>query len=594
MRYASCALCVAFGAGAAASLLLDVCAPIESLASAGVLLAVGALLRRRARWMLWILCVCALGVWRASVESQPPTWLAMRTAGLREVVGTVVSYPSLGPRGIRFVLQPQSLPGALLVTWYRAPPQAGRVRFGDVLRLTGRAQDPGVFDGFDYGAYLARQGVFATFAADEARLETREARPGIRRTGDAIRQACLATLEERLSPDEFAMAQSLVFGDRFALPRDVEDAFAESGLTHVLAVSGMHLTILLAGVWAILRRVGARATTSTLVLALFVLGSVWIIGPWVSLSRAALLFLAVALGRLLADRGLILRRSVRPLNALAVAASVLLAIQPSDVLDLGFGLSVCATAGLVVFGSSARRGRRSSTRLGAVSAVVRGLLCASLAAQAGAAPLLALQLGRLYPWSVLSSVLAVPISAAGLWMGLVAMALAPVPGLGWLANRVLALLLFALRTVALGAARIPGSAMPVDRRAGLWMAVAVGWLWAARWALRSPWGVGWLSPANGEDGGRRAQWRPWLIFDDRDPRLLRNAQHGKGLSYRPELHPAAHAQASEAAPDLLRIVPGDLERSGKPSLGGFWLVGAGRGDRRGADGGRRGPRTRGR
>ena len=422
-----------------------------------------------------IIAVSLLGIVRVASVTPFPEWLSLRVPELSELTGTVVSYPEIGADRISFIFEPDSLPGRLDVTWYEPPTVIDSVRRGDRVRIVGRARNPEAFDGFDYPAYLARRGIFATMTIEgEEGLHILARSPSLAGIGDRIRQAVIGALDEYLLPERVAMAQGLLFGDRSALPEEIELAFSRTGLMHILAVSGLHLGIFLAGLWWILRVLGFRPRTSYPLVGAVVLGVLWIVGPRVSLVRAALLFAFLGLGSVLADLGIILRRSVRPMNGLAAASLAILAIHPGALFEAGFQLTIAATASILIAFS---RDRGWATRFleepgethgpGRLRSSVRRLLLVTLAAQAGATPVIAWHFGTIHPIALLANMIVVPLAGGALWCGLVGM---PLLGLGAGARwAVLPLggLLHALASIVRALARIPFCELVVPR----WMAL---------------------------------------------------------------------------------------------------------------------------
>ncbi len=581
-------------------------------AAVGVACLAAAIILRRspARRILLVVCMAVLGALRSGAEREFPEWLVLRAPGISEVTGTVVSYPSLGEDRIRFVVQPDRFPARILVTWSCPGGAAGSVTYGDRVRLAGRTERPGTFDGFDYGRYLERQGIVATMWVEFEGLSTLGLRPGVLRAGDQLRQALLGSLRQRLTPAEFALTQSYVFGDRYALSDETEEAFARTGLMHILAVSGMHLAILLAGAWWALRAFRVRPAVAYPFLAVVVLAAVWIIGPWVSFVRSALLFFFVAAGSVLADLGFVLRSSVRPMNALAAAAFVLLLAEPEYLFDVGFQLSVAATAGLLAF--APRRDwpafPRLSRPLSRVTRAGASLLFVSLAAQAGAAPILAFQFEKLQIWTAVTGLVAIPLSSVALWFGIVALAVTPLGFLAGLAAHAFGWTLQAFENVVVAAARLPWSSVPADGRVGVWLAGLVGLLYVAREVLARPavlvvpGGVARRTPEPTPGGaasglsmaeGRTItdNGRSRLTGGRRGPSLLRNDAHGERMPDRAQSDSAAYAEAGEAVARALRVVPRGVVcagwaprlRSGFVDARGSNRIGAQRrSDRRGA------------
>jgi len=440
-----------------------------------------------------VLAIVALGALRGSQTPDFPERLLARAPHLTQITGTVTSYPSIGAAHVSFTVKPDLLPGSIRVTWFRPGSRTGAVVYGDRLRLVGRVRLPEPFDGFDYPAYLARQGVFATMTVDgpEDAEWLGVAGSSILRRGDRLRQRILERLAETLSPAELSLAQSLLFGDRTALPSEVEDAFSRTGLMHLLAVSGLHLGIVLAGAWIVVRRFGLRPVVAYPLVGVIVVLVLWIVGPRVSLIRASLLFAFLALGSVLADLGLILRRSIYSINGLAAAAIVILAIHPGALFDAGFQLTIAATAGiLVAFSSTFAWGawidRVAKWRWGPLrwSRAVLGIVVVSVAAQAGAAPVIAAHFGSLHPWSILSNVFAIPWAAATLWSGLATAVASGTPALaafGAVFSGLLRSLAWSVRLMA----RLPLVELRVPSWTGLWMGGLVGFSFMAAAHLRS-------------------------------------------------------------------------------------------------------------
>jgi len=226
-----------------------------------------------------VLAVLLLGMLRSSRSPGFPDWLIRRAPGIEEATGTVVSYPNIGDNSISFTLGPYDLPGNIRVTWMCDQPLS-RIHYGDVVRVRGSSQLPEPFEGFDYPAYLARRNTFVTMFADA--IAPSDSAPNsfsLWTWGDRLRQRILGRFRQRLSPELSAMAQSLMFGDRSALPTDTEEAFSRTGLMHLLAVSGLHLGVFLGGAWWGLRWLGLRPRIAYPVVGILVLLALVVVGP---------------------------------------------------------------------------------------------------------------------------------------------------------------------------------------------------------------------------------------------------------------------------------------------------------------------------
>ena len=144
------------------------------------------------------------------------------------------------------------------------------------------------------------------------------------------------------SPDAVGLVAGLTIGERSLLSQEVEDQMRTLSLTHLVAVSGANLAIVVGATYFLLAGLGIARNTRFLI-ALCVLASyVLLVGPESSVIRAATMALFVMIG-------LWLGRGSSPLNSLSLAVIVLLAIDPALSRDIGFALSAFATAGLLIF-----------------------------------------------------------------------------------------------------------------------------------------------------------------------------------------------------------------------------------------------------
>jgi len=397
-----------------------------------------------------LIAIGLLGALRYQTLSPSLESLYRRAPLLREVTGTVVSYPALGAGYTAFVLAPDSLPAKIRVTCFWGETGAVKILYGDRVHLVGKGKAPKRFVDFDYRAHLARQGIFATMAISESGQLERLGIGGnpILRAGDGLRQRFVEQLDRLLPPMEAGLARGLLFGERAALPEAVEEAFRRTGLMHLLAVSGLHLGIFLAGLWFALRLLGVRPVIAYPLVGVAVLLVLWVVGPRVSLVRASLLFAFLGLGSVLADLGIILRRWVSPYQGLAAAALVIVAMRPTALFDVGFQLSFGATSAIIaVFdpGFGVQRWVQDLAERWPFPAwTIRyplALLAASLAAQAGTAPLLAVHFEQFHPLLVAANLVVIPLATCTLWSGLATLLMLATPLLrptatlfGWTLN----------------------------------------------------------------------------------------------------------------------------------------------------------------
>ncbi len=298
--------------------------------------------------------------------------------------------------------------------------------------------------------------------------------PTLQRAARAVRDRFAATAREVLPADQAALLPGLVLGDTAAVPAATTAEFRTAGLTHLTAVSGANVTIVCAAVLLAAHLVGPRAAVALAALALVVF--VVVVEPSASVLRAAIMA-AIGLVAVLSGR----RRQAVPVLAATVIAVLVLA--PQLAVDLGFALSVAATAGLVVLAPvwSARLVGRGWPK------ALADALCVALAAHLVTAPLIAAISGQFSLVSVLANLLVAvvipPITVLGTAAAALVCLWSPIAGLlirftgpevWWLAQ------------VAHAAGRLPGAAVAVPSGWAGFATVGVGTaatvvLWRRRW-----------------------------------------------------------------------------------------------------------------
>jgi competence protein ComEC len=369
--------------------------------------------------------------------------------------------------------------GGRLLAWL---PRSVTVAPGDTVVLSGTVEAPEAFDGFDYPAYLARQGVGGIARVREARVLPAEGLDPARLAG-AVRGWLLHGLNAVIPEPEAALGAGILLGVRSGIAPEIADAFATAGLTHVVAISGWNIAIVAAlvaaGVRPLERRPGGRWLSSGAA-ALAVAGYVVLTGASPSVVRAALMAGAMLVARLGGSRA-------HAASALALAALVMLLTAPSVLWDVGFQLSALATLGLIWFGTG------MEARLAGLPGWLREPVALTLAAQLTTLPVVVANFERLSLVAPLANVVVVPI------VPLVMAACAVVAPLGtldsvvhlpvlsdaalWAAGGTAWLTLRAMVVAGQVAAAVPLASVPVS----LPLPLAVAWypgLWAVtRWAM---------------------------------------------------------------------------------------------------------------
>lgn len=256
-------------------------------------------------------------------------------------------------------------------------------------------------------------------AAAELAITTIELSPptGLSSVAAAVRDG-LTEAASTLDPPEAGLIRGLTIGDTEAIADPTLESFRRSGLSHLLAVSGSNVSIVLGAVMLVGARLPfrLRLTGGFAALGLFVL----VVGPDASVLRAAAMG---AIGLVALATG---RRS-ESLHVLATAVAVVIAARPQIVFSVGLHLSVMATAGIILLAPVALDRLRWAPRVVALP------LAVTIGAQVAVVPLLAVvfeEMSLIAPVAnLLAAVAVAPATILGLGGGVVAVVHAGAGGL---------------------------------------------------------------------------------------------------------------------------------------------------------------------
>ncbi|MGE0856429.1 MAG: ComEC/Rec2 family competence protein [Hyphomicrobiaceae bacterium] len=314
---------------------------------------------------------------------------------------------------------------------------------------------------------------------------------------ERFRQAIGKRVTDALPGENGAIATALITGERGGITQATNDAFRDSGLFHILSISGLHMAIM----------GGAVFWSARLLFALF--PSIALRHPvkkWAALTASAgsLAYLAISGGSFATIRSFImitimflailLDRPAVALRNVALSALIILILFPESLLDVGFQMSFAAVVALVA-AYEAIRGRFSHQRSwGEFGLPVRGLLflggivLSTLVASAAVTPFALYHFHKSQQFAVLANLLAVPLCNVvvmpaalatlvalpfGLEAGPLAVMGAGIEGMVWTARWVAA-----LPGAVLTVPAIPATSFALMLAGGLWLL-----LWGERWRL---------------------------------------------------------------------------------------------------------------
>ena len=226
------------------------------------------------------------------------------------------------------------------------------LQYGDKILLSKNLQgiknsgNPGAFN---YERYASFQSVFHNiFLKDKdwVKLEDKNAH-WFRQFIFTAREKILAILRKHISAgkDELGIAEALLIGYTNDLDKDLVQAYSNTGVVHIIAISGMHLGLIYVMLVWLFARI-PYIKKSSLLQVILILSCLWLFslltGAAASVVRSAVMFTFIAIGKNFAKRSSIY-------NSLAASAFVMLCYNPYYLWDVGFQLSYLAVVGIIIF-----------------------------------------------------------------------------------------------------------------------------------------------------------------------------------------------------------------------------------------------------
>ncbi len=381
----------------------------------------GVFYRRAWSPALCILAVIMLGVFCARAHAVPAfddlrrfdgalapgrIWIEGEIAGdIRR--GTAWSRQSFFVQAARIGFDGETLPvsGRVLVQAYGQ----SELKDGDRVRCRGRWERLSSLDRdgtSSYDEYLARQGVaFVLTVSRRDPIEQRAIPMTPRRFLRSVRYRCLGIFDRYLPGFDSGVMRALLFGDRGRLSSDLRDLFQRVGISHVLAISGLHIGIA-TGIFFILAGFfpgGMRARSIVTMAAL--LGYAALIGERPSVLRACVMAAMFFVSFLV-------ERPRLGLHVLAVAGWVTLSVNPGYIADLGFQLSFAAVGGIMVLFAVIEAGLRRIFPVERESFGDRMIqsVAVDLSAWLGVAGLVAYWFHHITWWALAANMIVVPLT----------------------------------------------------------------------------------------------------------------------------------------------------------------------------------------
>lgn len=285
-------------------------------------------------------------------------------------------------------------------------------QYGDILQVRNELHiPPQPFNegGFNYNYYLNAKGIHAVSYAAPYQIK----KIGVLMRTNIIeefvyrsRQSITRTVNKFLPENEAALLKGIIIGDRTGFSEKMTENFSRSGLSHLVAVSGMHVAILLTGITYLLGLFNINKYLSKVISIIFIILFIFITGCTPSVLRASIMAIIFLLSYLV-------NREADAYTSLFFSALAILLYNPIILFDIGFQLSFCATLSLFLFY------KPIYSKLGVLPKWIREVAAASIAAQIGTVIIVAYHFNGVSLISIVSNLIVVPFTSIVLISGVI-------------------------------------------------------------------------------------------------------------------------------------------------------------------------------
>lgn len=327
----------------------------------------------------------------------------------------VMEPPKVGNKAVQATLEIQDAPYSgykIRATLMRHSHMV--LQAGDVILINGRIETPhnqGNPDEFDYAAWLRHQNISGTIFCDSAHYRnTGNVHLSLPLRALRYRSKLISQYEHYFSDYDLAILSALTLGEKGGLTSEVREVFSETGTSHILALSGLHLGILFF-FYNLLLSATRRRSVWRIALSIPGLLLIWgyalLAGMPTSLLRSAIMFSIMQVS-------LWGRQDIFSLNNLALAACLILCFSPQALFDVGFQLSFLSVLGILLFvprfPSLPYSGFFYRYKLHGMASFIYNTFVVSLCAQVMTLPLVAYYFHIVPLYGLVASYIAIPLA----------------------------------------------------------------------------------------------------------------------------------------------------------------------------------------
>lgn len=220
------------------------------------------------------------------------------------------------------------------------------IKYGSIISFKGEFIEPEVarnYKGFSYKEYLKSIGIYGTIKADNIKVIGNK-NLGVERTlANSTSLKIKETIKEHIEDENNRnLLLGILIGYDDELSKNIKEDFQNSSLSHILAVSGMHVSFVIMFVVSFLSKLKSPKKTSKLICIVFLIFFIFLTGETPSVKRACIMAILGIISQLV-------YRKSDTITSLSVSLLIILICNPFSIMDVGLILSFTATCSIIIF-----------------------------------------------------------------------------------------------------------------------------------------------------------------------------------------------------------------------------------------------------
>lgn len=296
------------------------------------------------------------------------------------------------------------------VNYYGQNVSEQKLQYGDLIKtaisveIPDAQRNPG---GFDYRRYLLTKNIhtIGTVKGELYRAGEGQSNIFVKYTL-LLKNRIVEVFEKSLPQEEAALFEGIVLGKTDMLDESIKLDFSNSGLSHIMAVSGMNVAFIIMPLEYIYNKLRMKKGISTAITTVILLVFTIMTGASSSVVRAVIMSLVLLVGKLI-------NKQADVLTSLAFSALLILLYNPISIFDIGFQLSYGATISLIIFYPKIKEMLKFMPKF------LQDTVAVTLSAQIGVTPIIVYYFNKFSFVSLFSNIPAAPLAGIILLLGLI-------------------------------------------------------------------------------------------------------------------------------------------------------------------------------